>query len=1137
MLAHQRIARLPFILFILSLSPLLIVQAQQRIETNLSGKGWKLWYDKNAAWKEEELYLPSTNIASIQAAPPTGGWNTLQTAAAKEVSVPGTAEEYLQAKPGPEGDIKGVSWWYRTVRIPDATSPRRLLLRFEAARYRSEVFINQKLAGYDLTGNTPFEVDISAFAQPGETVQLAVRITDPGGNYDWRDGDVVSWGKYKVPGSHAFGGITGRVSLLSCAPVYVNDIYVQNTPAITEIRPQVSIVNSTAAAVIRNIMVRVVEKKNPAIEIARQVIQQVTLQPGANLVTAKITAPTAKWWDTENPNLYVCQVSLADGTNTIDTDSKTFGFRWFEPTGQGTDAMFRLNGKRIVLRTAISWGYWPINGIYPTEEMAEKQIRIAKSMGQNMLSFHRCIGFPIVLDKADELGLLYYEEPGNYRSGQNPDNPFAHTLMHEKVMRMVTRDRSHPSLVLFNLINEAGPVNEKQLQVHISDMLDAHQADPTRTFTRTSAWCRSEENEQARIHLRPNDTTVYWHGWYDFHHAGGPPTWVQDAYKNPTDYYNYTANKKDIVFWGEEGALSTPPRLEKIKAALDASPNKGWDGAMYLDWFNQFDQFITRKNLRSSFPSVDALTVAMGNISIEHQGRKIETIRLDNYTDGYAINGWEAEIVENHSGVVDCFRNLKGDTAIIAWYNQPLYVAVKLRKQVIEVNDKVITDFYLINEKNIAGPHTLTITVKDPSGIQIFRKEVAVNSTGGDVYGQLIAEGIELPSTALAGMHHIDVALTDKAGNRKAIGREQFLAVDWRSSQLNGSGAVWEHNHALKNFFNNDKKLSVSDYSNQAKHLDWIVVSRPPTGGGLSLIPAEQLVTAGDKPGVSVSFYKDEAFRDKITQRTDRDINFNVPVGATPDPSVTTTEKYNVRWEAQLLPVLDGDYYVELQTSGAAALTVNSDTLISITKNSGGHDKTLLHLTKGKPVTISIGMNQVKNSTGVCKLQWSIPEMDAPDPQKLIERVANEGTTLILADNADTWMDLITKNTKATCAGKFQVGTAWLGGVHFVKQHPLFNGLPTNDGMNWPYQAVVRNGADRYGLEMEGEEFVAGAYHAFPMKLGTAVGIIPCGKGKIIFSTLDICGNLASKESTAQVARKLLCNFIEYGNNSLKNKK
>jgi hypothetical protein len=43
------------------------------------------------------------------------------------------------------------------------------------------------------------------------------------------------------------------------------------------------------------------------------------------------------------------------------------------------------------------------------------------------------------------------------------------------------------------------------------------------------------------------------------------------------------------------------------------------------------------------------------------------------------------------------------------------------------------------------------------------------------------------------------------------------------------------------------------------------------------------------------------------------------------------------------------------------------------------------------------------------------------------------------------------------------------------------------------------------------------------------VGIIPCGKGKIVVSTLDLTGQLDSTDTSAEVARKLLCNFIAFG--------
>ena len=76
------------------------------------------------------------------------------------------------------------------------------------------------------------------------------------------------------------------------------------------------------------------------------------------------------------------------------------------------DKQFFLNGKRIVLRTAISWSFWPDNGITPSDELARRQVESAKKLGLNMLNFHRTIGHSNVLDYADELGLLYFEEPG-----------------------------------------------------------------------------------------------------------------------------------------------------------------------------------------------------------------------------------------------------------------------------------------------------------------------------------------------------------------------------------------------------------------------------------------------------------------------------------------------------------------------------------------------------------------------------------------------------------------------------------------------------------------------------------------------------------------------------------------------------
>ena len=55
-------------------------------------------------------------------------------------------------------------------------------MNFGSIRSRAEIFINQRLVDYQIVDNVPFETDITPYIKSGEQVQLAVRITDAGGN-------------------------------------------------------------------------------------------------------------------------------------------------------------------------------------------------------------------------------------------------------------------------------------------------------------------------------------------------------------------------------------------------------------------------------------------------------------------------------------------------------------------------------------------------------------------------------------------------------------------------------------------------------------------------------------------------------------------------------------------------------------------------------------------------------------------------------------------------------------------------------------------------------------------------------------------------------------------------------------------
>jgi beta-galactosidase len=154
----------------------------------------------------------------------------------------------------------------------------------------------------------------------------------------------------------------------------------------------------------------------------------------------------------------------------------------------------------------------------------------------------------------------------------------------------------------------------------------------------------------------------------------------------------------------------------------------------------------------------------------------------------------------------------------------------------------------------------------------------------------------------------------------------------------------------------------------------------------------------------------------------------------------------------------------------------------------------------------------------------------------LIQRAVNDGTTILFLDYPETWLDLIQRHSSVKANGAFDVGMNWLGGQFFVRRHLLLEGLPVDCAMNWPYQRVVRAGETRAGMRLEGEELVAGAYQSWPMSLGTAIGVIQCGKGKIFVSTLDVCGALEDTDSTAEVARKLFCNYIRFASTTQKSR-
>ena len=1100
----------------------------------LTGGGWSLWLDKEASWQNDRLYLPHeiTDLSLLPVNVPTGGWQTLShNPDAVPVEVPGTVEEYLTATDNPRPEnFRGVSWWYRKITIPADQQKKRFIIYFESVRMRAEVYLDGKLVAYDLIGETPFHVDITDEAKPGKEQLLAIRVTNPGGNFHWQDFDIMKWGEYNIPPSRSFTGIIGRVKLESVNPVFISDIYMQNTPELTKVNAILSFTNETSSSVKQDVELIVNEKGNPDKVVFRQTLKAISFPAGNHEVTIPVNVPDAKLWDLSTPELYTCNVLIKKGKKMLDQDKKDFGFRWFTVDGVGKDAVLRLNGRRIMLRSAISWGYFPVTGLIATTEMAEKQVRTAKSLGLNRLNCHRCIGSPVVLEKADELGLLYYEEPGSFHSANH--DPFIRTIVNEKLKRMVYRDRSHPSLVIFNLINEfGGPLSQDKALVakRMNDMREAHAIDPSRIMSFTSGWAGSEDKEEdSKAHMLPFDTTLYRKGWYDNHRAGGPETWVENYYKGPKDNIMYTSNRTEVYLRGEEGAISTPPRIQMIYDQIKSTGKTGWDGLFWQSQYKAFTDYFQKKGLAPHFGSLDALTRAMGNVSFEHQGRRIEGMRMQNLGDAYMVNGWEAMPYDNHSGIVDIYRNPKGDASVLAYYNQSLYVAVASRNQVVKLPGIATVDFYIVNEENLKGAHTLDIKLIAPDGKVVYTRNEEVNIKGGENFGQLLLENVEIPINGMAGTYRVEAGL--KAGGQEifALGNDEVVAVSWQASDLAGKGAYYgSNNDKVAAFYKQATGKELPAFTSEMGKLDWLVVNRSSLDEPV-VIPSAYFKDKDGKSSLKATWYSEADMNIVAAVKSATEINRTFVDGAQPDESVPANQPFSVVWEGDIYPPESGQYLLGVETDRGVRMYVDGRQLIDEYYNESPmkQDRPVV-MEAGKPVKVRLVYRQTRQS-GQIQLKWSQPSAATIAPQKLFERVKNEGTTLILLGSTETWMKSVAEYTNTVYNGYYNVGKDWIGGIHFVKKHPLFEGLPVDDALNWPYQVVVKNGDRRFGFRMQGEELVVGSYRSTPFELGTAVGVIPCGKGKIIFSSLDIADNLSDPSGPAEVARKILCNYIKY---------
>ncbi|MDD4922235.1 MAG: PA14 domain-containing protein [Bacteroidales bacterium] len=1139
----------------------------------MESKGWKLWLDKKAVWQNDPLFLPPADLARLPVNSPTCGWNNLfnkvlpeneiinkiaDPTSSFEVQVPGTVEEFCwdaisgaQKGLGRSGDYVGVSWWGRDFIVPADAKGKRIKLYFtEGIRQRAEIFINQKLTGYELVHQTPFEVDVTDAVQYGATNKLAVRITDPNGNFSWGDYTGTEWGSYYFPLSHGFGGILGTVVLKVVDPVHVSDVFVKNKATLKDVDAEIELSNDGKNKSNVSVDVAIVEawKHNQPVLNPKTVytksVGKFTVEPGKNMtVNLAASVPSAALWNIRDANLYNLVVTIKNPQGKeIDRYSQRFGFRFMSVVGYGVDARYYLNGKRTFFLSAISWGFWPVNGIFPTPELARKHVESALALGQNMLNFHRCQGNTLVLNAADELGMLYYEEPGGYNSSRTKDNNpllqklkdfnLARQLNSQRFLRMVKRDRNHPSLVIYNMVNEPGWSPDEQTR---KDMADAHLLDPTRVITYGSGFMNPGKEEPQKLHMLPYDQKQYTLGFCDVHNAGNSPGVYSDYfYNSPTSFRRNERDEKELFVWGEEGAIASPPQLELINNQYK-TVRHGWDGSDYSEWYQAYVDYIKNKKLEKYYPSLTKLITSMGDIMYYEHGRLLENVRIADGAELNVLNGYEDMKFDNMSGAVDVFRNLKGDPTLISQYMAPLFVAVKARDKIGEVGETNLVDLFVINEHVLsAGNYVVKAEVINPDGKtkSIFNKSVRLSD--GDKFSNFVAEKVPVVLNGGKGYYKIKAELQDLKGKKLANGHEEILAVDWKSDVIGGKGAVLGGGPELIKFAKDIKKANIVPYSDALSKLDYVVVGSIDQGSTFKTIsPFNCRALDGKTLGLNMDYFRGKASFDQLLDKriSTAGIDFNMGGKIIPGYDILGETDFTVRWQGFVVPDVSGPIQFEFIQDDGGRVWFDGKLVVDSWGNGPAKTKTFeVNLEAGKSYPIKIEAYQAAGSWQI-SLKWKLPvKAEAVDMAKLLKRVQQDGTKLLIIEGAESWVKDLAGRKVFPEFKVFHPAKTWVGSNFFVREHPFFEGLPVNGGMNWEYQRLVMyDGPNHFGLYgMSGEEPIVSLVGGVSHLVATSMGIVPYGNGQIVFSSLDLAPNLIIDSKAAAVPKKIFCNLLKW---------
>jgi beta-galactosidase len=368
----------------------------------------------------------------------------------------------------PEVPTENPTGVYRTTfRLDGSWSDRRTILRLGGTDSVHYVFVNGRAIGMGKDTRVTSEYDITEALRSGANtlVIVVIRWSDA----TWLEDQDQWW----------LAGITRSVELVSVPEAHIRFAIGQpergwtvdaaiidgkgRPVAVSVLGADVEPPARVATHELIKGSVKVLTDNVPTFDRRSSLHEGVSCDqfPG-HRVQWQIEIPRVSPWSTEAPNLYRLLVTFRNPRGRIvEQVAQRIGFRRVEIVGRE----LLLNGKATLIKGVNRHDHDPVTGCVVSRESMRADVVAMKQFNVNALRTSHYPNDPYLYDLCDELGLFVVEETnlethGRYRHMIH--EPSVQLACLDRLVRMVRRDKNHPSVIGWSLGNESGygPVHD-----------------------------------------------------------------------------------------------------------------------------------------------------------------------------------------------------------------------------------------------------------------------------------------------------------------------------------------------------------------------------------------------------------------------------------------------------------------------------------------------------------------------------------------------------------------------------------------------------------------------------------------------------------------------------------------------------